>query len=63
MSEILHTYPLGHGDHKNILFFEIGHHGGKLFTNKWVKLEGNRLRGAPEENSNLSKSYEIFRLG
>lgn len=60
MSEILHTFPLGHGDHKNMFFFQFGHRGGKLVTNKWVRLEGNRPCGAPDENSNPSKSYKKF---
>lgn len=61
--ENLHTLGLGYGDHQNILFFSFGHRDGELPTNKWVKLGYNRIRGPPENISNPSKSYQIFRLG
>ena len=62
-SENLHTFPLGHGDHENILFSSFGHRGGELFTNKWVKLRESRIRGPPEEISNPSESNKFSECG
>lgn len=53
-----HAHLVGGVDCEHILFFLFRDRGDKLSTINGVKIEDNRLRGAPEGNSNTSESNE-----
>lgn len=63
-SENMHEVPIGDGDHKYILFFQLSIFVvcySPICDENVCKSSVNRLRGPPEEISNPSELSENFR--